>query len=278
MTLFVSRGLGLTWQAGLVTPVEAVPVVLEEGKTITLDNPNPTYDRWDLIVLRPNEFYDEYAQRSVRNRDGTLTVQNLPGIVNADATVAVVKGDPATTPVVPSADLGDIVVAAVYVRAGNPHKIEADDIYDTRIYLADTEGTAFEYYCTFQGGTSIAVLNEAVSSRNIRISSSLERLNTGLYHALLTIPRVFGSHPFEIVKVDNTRYRAIGVITASIEVYTPLTPRQVIINPTVHGQTASTLPFVEVEIAIATLDADLQRTDLASNEFCYLRAVFPRVD
>jgi hypothetical protein len=277
MKLYVGSGMGLTWkvdiQTGLIT---GVPVVIEEyAKSITLDDPDLTNPRWDLIVLRPNEYYDEYAQRSVRNKDGTLTVQNLPGIMNADAQIVVIKGTPGDPPQVPQAQIGDIVVAAVYVQAGSPHKIESDDIYDTRIYLADTEATQFEYNCVVQGAAnnSYTIAHESTSTRNIRISESMHKIQVGGIRAMLQIPRTLGSHFRELI--DTTSLVSYGIIHASLMLHQT---GAVFAYSTVLGWSESTKPYLQLELDIGFYDANRQLIDLGNTQLCYVRAVFPRVD
>jgi hypothetical protein len=274
MRLFIGQGLGLTWQEGPTAPVEAVPVVLEEGRTITLDDPDSNYDRWDLIVLRPNEFYDEYAQRSVRNRDGTLTVQNLPGIMNADAQIVVIKGTPSTDPLVPDANVGDIVVAAVKVPAGNPAPILADNIYDTRIYLGDSEGSVMEYYCVVKGGATYTIHHESTSTRNIRITQSMHRGGVGNVEAYISIPRVLGSHMREIV--DMTNPYSIGIVTASIG--GAFTGMKIPWPVVLRWDTSMSNLIANVLINVDILDTSGSRIDLGDGEVLYVHAVFPRVD
>jgi hypothetical protein len=279
MTVKIMPGVGIA-----LRPNNTIhPVIIKNPIDVRLYDPDPTDYFWQVIVLKPYQYYDQYTQRVLRKPDGTIDVQNLPGVVVDTYDYVVNRGDLApSNPPVPNGLSKQIVVAAVLTRPSTqPYVINPSDIYDVRTFLADTEGTTLDYFCVGQwSGNPIQFerLIEATNSQNLRIKQSLQPIEdlTGHYLAQFTIPKALGAHSRELIK---TTVDYPGVAFATIEFtdsYYPLDAEarvQLI-------QSTENLPYWLVNLLIRIRDrysgefADIQ----SHHAYLQIRASLPRYD
>jgi hypothetical protein len=288
MEVEIYPGCGLTWNYNTqytYTPIEAVPIVIEVPQYVIFDDPDPDPDnnRWDLIILTPKQSEDEFAQRLVRNPDGTISIKNLPGVINTDAEIHVIKGTPAynpTVPRVPTQYYNSIVIAAVKIHGGQPYIIGQQDIYDTRIFLTDTNSSIFEYFCVFQdSGNEVSNLVEFTTNPNIRIQTSIHKQSlVGSYKASLQIPRYFGVNNFELIPVNyDQTWKICGVCNVNIFQLSN-TKRFLYVNSLSSSLLDPTSPYITVDIDIDFFDSNGNRTYLLPTETCQLKVTLPRSD
>ena len=263
------------------------PVIIKDPVIVRLHNPDPHGFFWQILNLKPYYNYDEYAQRVVRKPNGTIAVENLPGIVNHSYICRVYWGDTApSNPPLPTGGNYEIVVAAILTRPSNePYAIDSNDIYDTRIFLADTEGATYDYFCVGQWispgigqPTVFTRLVEATTSRNIRILQHLQPIENvvGHYYAQFAIPKALGTHNSELINI-NVDYP--GVAFANVVFTNGYLPLDIEARVQLHPTTEN-LPYWLVDLYIRIRDRDTGEFVDIQGEYAFLqvRASLPRYD
>jgi hypothetical protein len=279
MTVRLSGGLGFA-----VRPDNTLePVINKDTVEVQLLNPDQTEYFWQIISLVPFNDYDQYAQRLVRNPDGSIGAENLPEILNYSFKYHIYSGDlDPSNPPLPTGTQNEIVVAAILTHPSkDPYVIDSNDIYDTRIFLADTEGTTFDYYCVGQWlGQPPAFTRhiEKTNTRNIQIIQSLQPIEnlTGHYHAQFAIPKALGTCSYELI---NTTVDYPGVAFANVVFINGYYP----LDTEAHVQIQSTtqnLPYWLVDLYVRIRDRNTGEFYDIQNEYVYLqvKATFPRYD
>lgn len=207
MTLTVGRGLAFRYNVLLdvLGALAIEPIVLEANRNVVLPNPDPSNPRYDLIVARPSQGYSDYATRSVRQPDGTLTTQSLPGWWAVDAELVVIQGTPASVPSCPNAQLGDVVLAAVYVTPGAPHTIPNDCIIDLRWWLPVCAWGDISEYRLRVKRTESGNYNyqQYTTDPALRPLASPTHGNTGVFIVYIGWPSALGRHPSELYDISG---------------------------------------------------------------------------
>jgi hypothetical protein len=283
MTVRLVSGIGIAVRPDYTLE----PIIVKDAVDIRLHDPDPNGFFWQIINLVPFYDYDEYAQRIVRKPDGTIDVQNLPRIVNYSYAYEVYRGN--TDPVNPPLPTGvnySIVVAAIYTRPSyEPYFIDPNDFYDTRIFLTDTEGTTFDYFCVGQWiahevgqPPEFTRLVEKTTSRNIRILQHLEPIPNlvGHYHAQFAIPKALGTYNRELI---DTTVDYPGVAFANVVFtngYYPFDTEAFVQN----YSTTQNLPYWIVNLYVRIRDANTGEFADIQEEHAFLqvRASLPRSD
>ncbi len=277
--LHVETGLALYYSLAqdVAGNLAISPIVCNSGEAeswVTLEAPDSTNNRYDLIVARPAGALADYATRQVMLADGSKSTQNLPARYGEGVLVVAIPGTPAASPVAPDPTLGDVVLASVLVTADSaPHVIPANCVFDAREFLSPYVGGVNEYQVTAKGSAdgSLEDIVERVSNPSIHVATSIARSAEGAYAVTLEIPaRMIPDGVSPLVEATVQTVGAYGALT------TPF-----VVNPILDSMTGSSggEMLKSYTIAFTTWQESagaFAKADLSGIRYLNAKVTFPR--